>query len=435
MLCYRRPGTFTHVLGTQHGHKARQMPRNARATRLETRTARLKLPVARKPYWAKLGHGFAVGYRRNQTAGSWSVRVADGKGGHWIRAIGTADDFDEADGDVILDFWQAQDRARTIALGARHDHAGKLVTVRGAVDAYRANLEARGADVGNANRILGHLPDTLAGKTVALLAARDFGPWREALAAAGLAPAAFNRVTAMLKAALNLAADQDERIGSRRAWGKGLALLPNATESRNVILPEADIRSIIAAAYNIGPEFGAFIEVLAVTGARPSQAARLEVGDVQADRPDPRLMMPASRKGRGRTRIERRPVPVPASLANRLAALGEGRPRDAVLLLKPDGTPWGAKDHGGPFAVARAAAGLGDEVTAYTIRHSSVTRQLLAGIPIRVVAVNHDTSVTMLEKTYSKFIGDHSDTLTRRALLDTAEPADSNVIPIAASRP
>jgi hypothetical protein len=49
-----------------------------------------------------------------------------------------------------------------------------------------------------------------------------------------------------------------------------------------------------------------------------------------------------------------------------------------------------------------------------------------------VTAANHDTSVAMLEKTYSKHIGDHSDVLTRRALLDLAEPQSDNVIPIAA---
>jgi hypothetical protein len=311
------------------------MTRSTRETRLETRTARLKLPIARKPVWAKLGHGFAIGYRRNQTAGTWSVRVADGKGAHWIRAIGTADDYDEADDNVILNFCQAQVRARTIALGARHDHSGRLVTVRQAIEAYRANLEARGGDVGNAKRILGHLPETLAAKTVALLAARDFAPWREKLAAAGLAPAAANRATACLRAALNLAADQDERIGNRRAWEKGLMLLPDAMESRNVILPEESVRAVITAASGISAAFGLWTEVAAVTAARPSQIARLEVGDVQADRADPRLMMPSSRKGRSRKRIERRPVPVPASLAAKLAGLGKGEPATRCCCSRP----------------------------------------------------------------------------------------------------
>ena len=46
----------------------------------------------------------------------------------------------------------------------------------------------------------------------------------------------------------------------------------------------------------------------------------------------------------------------------------------------------------------------------YALRHSNIVRQILAGVPLRVVAVNHDTSVG---------IGDHADALARVALLDT----------------
>src|SRR5437773_8887005 len=85
------------------------MPRSARSSKLETRSSRLKLPVARKPTFVRIGPGVALGYRRNQTAGTWVVRVADGKGGHWTKRIADADDFENADG-AILDFWQAQER-------------------------------------------------------------------------------------------------------------------------------------------------------------------------------------------------------------------------------------------------------------------------------------------------------------------------------------
>ena len=60
-------------------------------------------------------------------------------------------------------------------------------------------------------------------------------------------------------------------------------------------------------------------------------------------------------------------------------------------------------------------------------------RQILAGVPIRVIAVNHDTSIAMLERTYSRHIGDHSDALARVALLDIAEPIARNVVPIRAT--
>ena len=381
----------------------------------------------------RIGHGISLGYRRNQGPGAWVLRVANGKGGHWTKALATADDFDSADGGTILDFWQAQDRARAVGLDARHGGSGgKLVTVKEAVGAYEADLKTRGGDVANAARIRAHLPDALAGKTVATLAARDFKSWRTALTKASLSPAAINRANSCLKACLNFTAGQDERIVNVRAWEKGLANIPDATESRNVILGEPDIRSIIAAAYQIGPDFGLLVELAAVTGARVSQLARLEKRDVQADRNDPRLMMPSSRKGRGRKRIERRPVPIPASLAARLRELGNHRADNTPLLTKPSGEPWRKSDHHRLFARAVRHAGLNDarDVTIYALRHSSITRQLLAGTPIRIVAVLHDTSVAMIERTYSRHISDVSDTLARRALLDIAEPAAANVVPL-----
>jgi hypothetical protein len=56
---------------------------------------------------------------------------------------------------------------------------------------------------------------------------------------------------------------------------------------------------------------------------------------------------------------------------------------------------------------------------------------LIAGTPTRVVAANCDTSVVMLERTYSKFISDHSDAVARRGILDMAMPPRAeNVVPL-----
>jgi integrase len=427
------------------------MPRRVRAMKLETRAARLKLPVAKKPIFTKIGPGLGVGYRRNTTAGTWVVRAADGKGGNWTKAIGAADDFDESDGKVVLDFWQAQDRARAIArIGRAGDgDDGRPVTIAKALDQYQADLKIRGGDAGNVARVRAHLTHALAEKTVALVTARDLRSWRDGLAKE-LAPATVNRTANGLKAALNLAADHDERIPSRRAWETGLASIHDAEESRNVILPETAIRAIIDRSSEVSVEFGLLVETAAVTGARISQLARLGVEDLQDDRSDPRLMMPSSRKGRGEKKIVRRPVPIPAGLAAKLRNTAKGRTVDAPLLVKPtnrlrndtskkDATAppvarWKKSDHSRPFARAVKATGLDpDEVTLYALRHSSIVRQLLAGVPVRVVAVNHDTSVVMIERTYSRYIGDHADALARKALLDLVAAPDGNVVPIAAA--
>jgi len=60
-------------------------------------------------------------------------------------------------------------------------------------------------------------------------------------------------------------------------------------------------------------------------------------------------------------------------------------------------------------------------VTMYALRHTSIVRQLLANVPVTVVAALHDTSVTMIERNYSQYIADHADDLARAALPTPSE--------------
>src|SRR5262250_2494150 len=129
------------------------------------------------------------------------------------------------------------------------------------------------------------------------------------------------------------------------------------------------------------------------------------------------LMMPASRKGKGNKAKSHYPVPISADLAERLAA--PDRPAKAPLLTRPGGQPWKRSNQAYPFRrVARACGQDPAEVTMYALRHSSIVRQLLAGVPVRIVAAGHDTSVAMIERNYSRYITDHADALVRGAMLD-----------------
>jgi hypothetical protein len=105
------------------------------------------------------------------------------------------------------------------------------------------------------------------------------------------------------------------------------------------------------------------------------------------------------------------------------------------LLVRADGTAWPANGME-PWRLFTEVAGrLGIEQTAYCLRHSSIVRSLFAGTPTRVVAANHDTSTTQLERTYSRFIADHSDAISRRGLIDTSAPApDATVVTLAGRR-
>ena len=140
-----------------------------------------------------------------------------------------------------------------------------------------------------------------------------------------LRPSSVNRIGNALRAALNLAATQDQRINNQTAWRIGLAAIFDAAQARNVILSDQVIRDIITAAFGIGSELGLLVETAAVTGARVSQIANLRVADLQADRPDPRLMMPSSRKGRGQKKVTHVPVPIPGQRGRETKARQQGK--------------------------------------------------------------------------------------------------------------
>jgi integrase len=407
------------------------MARSIRSTNLENRTSRLKLAARRKPYTARVAPGVRLGYRRNDTAGTWSVLAADGKGGGWMKLFAQADDYQDANGETVLDFWQAQERARTIARGDEDKPATDAPkTVRQALDDYEDDLKDRGGDAGNASRVRSLLSADVLDKPVALVEAGDMLKFKKSLKKTH-SPASINRIGSALRAALNLAADSNvKRITNRAEWQVGLKALPGAGAARNVVLKPEDVAKIVALAYAEGQEFGLFVEVLAVTGARPVQIRRLEVQDLQRD--PARLLMPSSKKGRGEKKIVRRPVPITEGLALRLAAAAKGQPSDAPLLRRAGGERWGKSDYIRPFrAVAKAAVLEPTKATAYALRHTSIVRQLLKHVPTRVVAAGHDTSVAMIEKNYSAYISDHADDLVRNALVDPSPGAVANVVPLA----
>jgi len=70
-----------------------------------------------------------------------------------------------------------------------------------------------------------------------------------------------------------------------------------------------------------------------------------------------------------------------------------------------------------PFARAVEEAGLPPSTIPYALRHSSIVRGLRAGLPIRLVAALHDTSVAMIELHYSRWITEGLDELVARVVV------------------
>jgi integrase len=419
------------------------MARKVRHSSLETRTARLKLAVRRKPYSGpSLARGVALMYRRNKTNGTWVLKASDGHGKYWTKAIAEADDHDESNGKTILNFFEAQDQAKKLARGDDGSTGTAPITVDSALKDYRRDLISRNANPYNADWPRLHLTSVLLSKPVALLAAPELNKWRDGLLGA-MAPATINRLCGCLCAALELATQHDERIKNRQAWEVGLAGLPGAQEARNVIISDDKVREFVSVAYGLDHQFGLLADTLAITGARPSQAARLLVRDLNDHPLRPKLMMPKSAKGGGRNRSqkkhERYSVPITVQLAAKLKAVAKGRADDAPLLVQSDGSPWG-NNPGQRYhrEVGKVVTAIGldpDVVTAYCLRHSSIVRALLQNVPIRLVASLHNTSTAMIEKTYSKYITEHSDDISRKAMLQHDEEPQTvvsdNVIALA----
>jgi integrase len=406
-----------------------------RAAKLETASSRLRLSARGKPYYVLVSPNISLGYRRNATgAGTWSVRCTEA-GADWVKKIGISDDLERADNRHTFSYWQAVELARTIARRQPGDaeNDGRPLTVSEALEAYERDLKSRGAAVANAQRVRKHIIGALATKPVAMLSVHDLRRWRDGLVAKGVKPATINRTRAGLRAALELAATLDHRIGNRDVFRQGLKGLPGANNARRAVLSDADVLRIVAAAYEEDRAFGVLIEVLAQTGARMSQAARLRCIDLQADRADPRLMMPTSYKGCGQKERQHVPVPITIGVAALLSDLRGDRPHDAPLLLKSDGTRWqeiNKSDHWNPFRAVAARAGFDpDEITSYALRHSSICRALLKGVPVSVVAKLHDTSSREIEAHYGAFIADFADGVARKGLLQPPVVA-VNVIPL-----
>lgn len=408
------------------------MARKLHNATLETRTGRLRLSVSNKPVFVTVAEGLGCGYRRNaRGAGSWTARLADGKGGYSLKNIGIADDYEDADGKVVLDWWQAVEASRRLKRG---ENKAAIVTIADAVESYRPG---RATGSGNKSRLKKHITAAFGRKPVALLTADDLARWRDGLLKT-ISPASANRVSSILRASLNQRAKGDSTIPNRDAWKDGLSSIPDAGQPRNVILADDAVRAIVREAYTHSDEFGRLVELAAVTGARYDQLSRIEVKDLRADS----VMIPRSRKGRGNKKVTHLSAPISIPLADALRVIAAGRKSGDRLLLKPSGEPWATSDHARPFAHAAERAGVNpqlpkvkkgqpipqrpdDWATIYALRHSSIVRQLLAGVPIRVVAVKHDTSVAMIERTYSAHIGDHADDMVRAAMLDTTRtPAE-----------
>lgn len=438
------------------------MKKPARRSKIDTPTARSNLPISKKPQWKSLSPGVFIGYRKGRSERRWVARLYDkAQQSYTVEAVGYADDPDASPDHATMTYAQARDAVLALAAAKQEKAAsvGKPVaTVRTAVEAYIAMRDAReaarqGREVkSHAHRLHGHVlsDDGLADTALEALTEARLAQWRE-----GLAGAAGNRrrIANDFRAAL-LATKPSELV--RVAIREGLAIPdaeveePESEARENQILGDEDVRRLVAAARATDPDgdFARVVLLLAATGARFSQLRRMRVRDVQAKAE--RIMVPGSYKGRRRADAKPpSPVPVGADVIAALLPAIEGRKGGDILLERwrhrqvgrdretkrtiwerDSRGPWtSAAELTRPFAAAAKAAGLPNAIP-YALRHSSIVRGIRAGLPIRLVAASHDTSVAMIERHYARWIVEGLEELTRKAIVPMFEARDDNVVPL-----
>jgi integrase len=396
------------------------MARSAYSNALRNRTNRLKLPVRKKPYKLTIAPNVALCYRRNAGPGTWSVEAG------WLKRFALADDFEDANNTSVMSFYQAQARALAMVRGSEGG-SDKPMTVDEALTAYETDLRIRGGAIYNATSVRNHLSPAMLSKVVVLLTDAELLHWRDGLVGKGLRLSSANRIGKSFKAALALAAKRDRRITNGHAWKVGLKPLKAKVGSNpprdNYYLADATIRAIVAACYAEDAEFGALIDVLAMTGTRESQALRLWPHDLRDDDAEaPRLMLWCSNKGQGRE-PEQRAVPITPRLAKllRQRAIARGAKRPLFDRI------WNMSLR---FRAVLARLDLDLALTPYTLRHSSIIRQIRSNTPLRIIAYAHDTSAAEIERTYARYLHPAAEDARAGLLADIEAPSPDNVIPI-----
>ena len=205
------------------------MARTVRNAKIDTRTARSKLPVGDDIHWVSISQGKSVGYRRGPKGGAWISKIVTPNLRKQI-TLGASDDTLDANGNTILSYAQAQEKARFWWVEIESGPAAPVtvITVEEAIRRYVAFLAAEKKTAKDAEQRLGkHVIPVLGNRRVVDLTLTELENWRNGLVRRNnndpdverRSKDTANRMIGYLKAALNrLMQDQSNGITDDRAW-------------------------------------------------------------------------------------------------------------------------------------------------------------------------------------------------------------------------
>ena len=382
---------------------------------LDSPTARSRLKRGRNCHWQSLVPGKVhLGYQmwKGDRNGRWLLRRYIGDNTYRSETLGAADDRDEADGVHILSWQQADAKARaTVDLPATKIHN---LTVRQAMGRYVESQQHGGKDTHDtATRIAMHILPDLGDLIVSELTTQRLQRWLSSMANMPAqtrpkngkpqyrtAPTteedkrkrqnSANRILGILRAALNLAYDENDEVISKKPWS-GSKLKPfkgvNAARIRYLQIAEAE-RLINACDMNFRPLVHAALE----TGARYSELGRLQVQDFNSDAGT--ILIQKSKTGQSRH------VTLTEEGSEFFRGHCAGRAGNE-LMFTHDGLAWKETEQARPMHAACKHARITPPISFHGLRHTWASLAVMEGMPLMVVAKqlgHRDTR--MVEKHY-----------------------------------
>jgi integrase len=291
------------------------MPRIVAETRVQERSARLRLKPRHHPYWRSISQGRHVGYYKGRRFSSWVARYLTRGEGYVMKVLGDADDVFAADGVTILNWSEALAKALAwfdviAGGGGRSDR----YTVGDALDDYletfagKSLQKTRHTIERHIRPVLGHrlvcelttgelrkFHADLAGRRSVYRANRNgvAKPRPEDGDSARRGTANANRIFTPLKAALNRAFN-DGHVPDDSAWRR-VKPFRKVSVARVRYFTETEVAALLAAAE---PWFRAVMQAALFTGARWSEIHQMKVRDV--DLQSGTILLPETKGGRPR---------------------------------------------------------------------------------------------------------------------------------------
>lgn len=365
---------------------------------------RERLKAQREPHWQRLRAGCFLGFRPSKRGGrgTWIARAYDDTEGRYrVRSLG---DFGTLTGNDVFTAAKREAEQWAERVEAGGSVRAKIETVEDACREYAKNRpEAQG-------RFARYVyADPLAKVRLNKLRRRHVSEWRERLEATPLliarrkghvqpkttrSKSTINRDMAVLRAALTKVLSKGEP-GTDAAWQEALAATRNADGRRTAYLDRAQRRTLLGC---VCGEAQPFVYALCLLPLRPGALAALTVADF--DRRTAELTIGKDKTGKPRR------IQLPKEAADLFASQVKDKLPSTPVFNRKNRLPWGRDSWKRPIAAAARAAGLPDDVTAYTLRHSTITDLVCAGLPLLTIAQISGTSAEMIERHYGHLISD-----------------------------